>query len=307
MKKTTNLTTIKKQGDKKSSFLAVLMRLSCYASIFFLVEGCYEPIEGCLDNKATNFQVDADAACSNCCNYPVLKLLVEHKVVYPDATYNFAYNDSIYQDGAGNAFRVKNIQFFLSDFRLIKKDGTELAVRDSLEVEIFQPDGTLQKQFIRDDAALVNRNTFSTYEIGTLVTKGEIRALRFSVGLVAPANSANPASFPTGHPLRNTVMYFNSDSGYVFNQLQLFNSATLSDTTTTLLEIGTTAFARTVEVPLSANVLEGFNIRITLRVNYLQWFQDVNLKTDAPASLATKIVNNAANSFSVVGVVLEGL
>ncbi len=307
MKKIINLKTIKKQGYKKTDFLTALMRLSCCASILFLVEGCYEPIEGCLDNKATNFQIDADEACSGCCRYPVLKLLVEHKVVYPDATYNLAYNDSVYQDGAGNTFRVKNIQFFLSDFRIIKKDGTELAVPDSLEVEIFQPDGTSPKQFIRDDAALINRNIFSTYEIGTLITKGEIRALRFTVGLTEPANSANPASFPTGHPLRNVTMHFNSDSGYVFNQLQLFNSATLSDTTTTLIEIGTPPYARSVEVPLAADIVEGFNIRITLRVNYLQWFQDINLKTDAPASLATKIVNNAANSFSVVAVVLEGL
>ena len=49
----------------------------CLACCF---AGCYEPIEGCLDVRATNFDLNADRSCpDNCCEYPELRLKLLHR------------------------------------------------------------------------------------------------------------------------------------------------------------------------------------------------------------------------------------
>ncbi len=274
--------------------------------IIFTSTSCYEPREGCLDINATNFEVDADRACSNCCTYPVLKFAVSHKLT-ADSETNLNYNDSVYVDGAGNAFRVKNIQFYISNVRLMREDGTEVRPSGLVETTIVEANGDRRDTMIANDIALVNRSTFSDYNLGTFVTEGKFTQIKFDLGLQSLANQALPSSLPTGHPLRASGMYVNADTGYVFNRLEWFNSAAVSDTTTTLLKVATEQYRREVTLSIagSGNVLEGFNVRIRLRINYLTWFENVNLKSDPPATLATKIMNNAANSFSVVAVELE--
>ncbi|MDX1943255.1 MAG: MbnP family protein [Saprospiraceae bacterium] len=265
---------------------------------------CYEPKEGCLDINATNFAVDADNACNNCCEYPILKLAFLHKL-NNNSENNLNYNDSIYLDGAGNSFRLKNIQFFISNVRLVRPDGTEVYPSDAIEVEITES-GTKKDTILANNFAIVSRNIFNASAIGTFANGGSFSKIRFTLGLGDLSNQIIPTSLPAGHPLRTTGMYVNADSGYVFNSLEWYNGA--SDTTTTLLKIATESYLREVELPLmppEVSILEGFDIRVTLRINYLTWFSDVNLKTDAPATLATKFVNNAANSIAVISVLPE--
>lgn len=267
-----------------------------------LLPSCYEPKEGCLDINATNFAVNADNACNNCCEYPILKLAISHKLT-ADSETNLNYNDSVYIDGAGNSFRIKNIQLFISNIRLVRADGTEVYPSGTVEARITKPDGTINDTTLANNFALVNRSIFNAAEIGTFSTEGTFNKIRFTLGIADPANRIIPASLPAGHPLRTTGMYVNTDTGYVFNSLEWFNG--IADTTTTLLRITTEPYLREVELPLDANIIPGYDVRVTLRINYLTWFADVNLKTDLPATLATKFVNNASNSFSVVSVLLE--
>lgn len=49
------------------------LSLLCWAAIAVsLLGSCYEPIEGCLDPLSSNFQLDADNACDDCCEYPTI-------------------------------------------------------------------------------------------------------------------------------------------------------------------------------------------------------------------------------------------
>ncbi|HMO37845.1 MAG TPA: hypothetical protein PKC76_08720 [Saprospiraceae bacterium] len=279
-------------------------RMNWLAALWLLTfAACYEPREGCLDLRATNFDVGADNPCpDDCCEYPLLRLAMEHKMVYTDTSFNLNYNDSTYTDGAGNPFRLADIQFYLSNLRLVRADGSEAAPTDSSEVTIFNPDGLREPGQLSNNFALLNRRIFTLATLGTLITEGRFTAVRFTLGVPEAAGRVVLNSLPTAHPLANPEMYLTPDSGYIFNRLRWFNGA---DTVAQALRIATPVHLREVELPLNANLLEGFDIRLTLRCDYRRWFANVNLRNDPPAILATKLADNAANSFSVVSVFLE--
>lgn len=283
-----------------STFLLSLVLALCLTA-------CYEPKEGCLDLRARNFAVDADNACAGCCQYPALKLAVSHKVynVARDTFYNLVYQDSVYQDGAGNNFRVQNIQFYISNLRFVRPDGTEVPTLDSLNIESTDVNGNVQEINVLDNFALVNRSTFTEFSMGTFIAEGKFSAIRFEVGIANPVNQTMPSSFLSGHPLANENMYVNADTGFIFNQLAWLNGANKTDTLVTNLNIATESFLRTIEVPLDISLIEGFDVILTLRVDYAQWFLGIDLKNDTPATLATKITDNLRNSFTVLAVDLE--
>lgn len=279
----------------------------CISFLTLIATSCYEPREGCLDLRATNFAVDADDPCADCCSYPVLRLALSHKVYDAplDTFFNLVYLDSVYQDGLGNDFRIQNIQFYISNLRLVRADGTEVPTQDSLSIEIIRPDGSTEEVNMLNNVALVNRRTFSEYEMGTLITEGAFERIRFEVGLTIPANQSSPEGFPAEHPLATDDMYVNADTGFIFNQLDWLNGSGIEDTTVNRLNIASEANLRTVDLPLPVSLIEGFNIIVTLRVDYAAWFSGVNLRNDNPATLATKISNNLTNSFTVLAVDLE--
>lgn len=273
-----------------------------FLCLLLLLAGCYEPKEGCLDINAVNFSVKADRPCSSCCTYPTLRMAIAHKLT-PNQETNLNFGDSIYTDGAGNRFRLRNIQFLISRVRLVRPDGTEVYPTDTVRVRLQQPNGIIADTVLANNFVLANRNIFTAAEIGTFATEGKFEKLRFTLGIRDVANRIVPTSLPDPHPLRTEGMYANAETGYIFNRLEWFNHPT--DTIVTRLLITGESNAREVEVPVNANVLPGFHVRVLLRVNYLLWFADVNLKNDLPAVLTTKFVNNAANSFSVTNVFLE--
>ncbi len=286
------------------------IRLKCLTIGFFLtflLSGCYEDRKGCLDPRATNFDIDADRECDGCCVYPQLRLVFEHKLS-PDSTANLTYNTEVYKDGVGNEFRVKDIQFYVSDARLVREDGTEVYPTDSLKVSVQPPGDIAQAAKISNNVALINRNNFTPAAMGRFITTGNFTKIRFTVGLKGLLNQVVPTSLPdslVNHPLENTAMYISADSGFIFNRLQLFTTAAPTDTIFTTFKIRNPEFAD-IELPLGTNVLEGFNIQVVIRINYLKWLAGVDLKNDNPATVATKITHNLQNAFSVTRVEMKG-
>jgi len=275
--------------------------------LILLFNACYNPREGCLDLRATNFEVDADRPCNRCCTYPQLLLVFEHKV-QKDSAANLTYTTATYRDGAGNSFRIRDIQFYVSNARLVRADNSEVFPTDSLTVRIQPPGGTPQTATIADNVALVNRNNFSPAEMGTFLTTGSFAKVRFTLGLQPVQNQVLPNSLPdsvVNHPLENTGMYINPDTGFVINRLQLFNDLNQTDTTFTtfrLLQQDTVPVE--LPIPNPFNLVEGRDLRVIIRINYLDWFKNVNIKTDPPATVATKIRDNLRNAFSITRVEL---
>jgi len=285
----------------KSNVLHNFLLLALLVTAF----GCYEKQEGCLDIAATNFDVEADRDCADCCNYPTLSVIFSHKArsVAQDTFFNLTFLDSAYTVNGSDFFRIGGIRFYISDFQLVRNDGSMLTSTDEITLSIPENGDTLT-QTVTDDFALVNRSNLSATTIGTIRPEGDFTGIRFNIGISTPANHADPLAFPTTHPLysNNGDMHWSIDSGYVFNRIALFRDTMASDTIPTVLEIGTDELLQTIELDYPFPLKQGFNVSVSLRIDYLQWFQGVDIRNDSEAVMIEKIVENVTNSFTVLDV-----
>lgn len=281
-----------------------------YLSIFTLIlfsTACYEDIEGCLDINANNFDVTADVECIDCCNFPTLELSVLHRISDPqlDTFYNLPLNDSITLDSI-NYFIINDLKFYLSDIQLVKSDGTAIGVTDEIQLINTSETDTIST-FVEDNFALISRRSPRASSIGTIIANGDFSGIRFKVGLSETANTANPNLVPTNHPLffDEGEMYFNADSGYVFNRIELLENTLLVDTTivdTTLIEIGLNENLRNIVLDYPFSLSLGFNTSIILQIDYRDWFELIDFQNDSPSTIVTKIMENLPNSFDIAAI-----
>ena len=274
--------------------------------LFFLavLPGCFEPEEGCLNVSAANFDIDADESCGDCCTFPTLSVDFQHRIIENDTLVtNLTYEDSLYSVDGVNFFRVQNIQFYISDLRLIRSDFTEYTIVNSLEVDLFELNGDSTQGFVKDDIALVNRNTFSTYQLGDIAGESNFVGVRMLLGLDDELNRIDPESLAEDHPLLQDSMYISQDSGYVFNRLDLYLDA--QDTEATRIEISQDVNALDLGFPVEFALPEGFSVEITFQIDYLTWFQGIDFQNDSVDQIRQIIVENLPNSLSIVEITLS--
>jgi hypothetical protein len=269
-----------------------------WIGLLSLLVGCYEPREGCLDVNATNYNVEADRPCpDDCCVYPQLRLNFLHRMVYPDTSVNLVYRDSVYFDGAGNAFRINLIRYYISALHLVRPNGEEVGVTEMLEVKTPRERGDTLVEMVENNFAVINPGDFRPIVLGTTRTQGEFSKIKFTLGIEGAPNRSLPQAFPPNHPLARQDMYFDRDSGYVFNRLELFRVPTPGDTIRSLIRIGTPENLRVVEIPVPFYLDPGFHTRLLFKVDYRRWFRDVDLARDDERVIAAKIVNNLTDAF----------
>jgi len=261
---------------------------------------CFTDVEGCLDLAATNFDVSADKACKDCCEFPTLTLAFQHRGIpsyNPDTSFSFKYDTpySVFPD-TSRKFSVQRIRFFISNFKLVNENGQEVGVMDSLELEA--PAGTTLK--VEDNFAKVDRDIFQANKIGTFVTQGLFRKIRFTLGLAPELLQTAPESVPAGHPLNvdQDSLNFEEGTGYIPLLIQLKKDI-FPGTLLTKFKI-----MEPIQIELKLlgpfEVKEGFSLTVSLQINYLAWFAGVDFANDADAEIENKIVQNLASSFSLI-------
>lgn len=269
--------------------------------IAFGLWGCYEDQIGCLDISATNFDVEADIGCPDCCTYPELQIDFQHKVILTsNDTFNLEPIDSTYLDGAGNPFRIASIQYYLSDIYLIQTNGDTLQVADSLTVE----DDLGNSIALKDNFLLVNPGEFGVETLGSFRNAGAFDGMGFFFGLNPTANQLDTTYFEDGHPLsaQDQSLYLGSDQGYAFAKIELLLDAANDSLITEVIISGNDA-RQAIELNTPLNITEGVNPRLLLFVDYLSWFNTINVQTDSRDEMAAKIVSQIADSFK--GVVIQ--
>ncbi len=257
-----------------------------------ICSACFEPQEGCLDVLATNYDVSADEPCADCCEYPKLTLEVEHMM----GDTSLRYGDP-YSLDAVHFFKMARIRFYISDLRL-ERAGLSVGSTDSLQLELGL--GTARVlQSIEDNFALIQRNRFS-FGLGRFQEIGTFDSLRFQVGVGLPANTADPADLPGGHPLapQTDSMHWSLDSGYIYNQVLLLRD-TFASTDTTWLSIGFPKNLVEVVLPYGRPVTLGFDVVVPLRIDYMEWLEGINFVADTEEQMIAKIVNNTAKAFNI--------
>ena len=272
--------------------------LSAAVSAVFLLlltglAACYTDKEGCLDIAAVNFDAAADKDC--CCQYP--KLIFEVKQIYGDS--GEYRRDSLYPGLNGHLFRIKQVNFYLSEARMLRQ-GQSFYTSDSLNFSSFgatQSDTITQR--LRNDFLLLSRATV-TYTVGAFREIGDFDGVRVRLGLPAEAQKVIATRAPAGNVLgvQADSLWYGFDKGYVWAQMIVVRdsaAATKPDTLAfTAADLG--------DRLLSGNGVfsheAGKNFVINLQADYQKLFQNVDWQTGNPSVWKPVIVSNLQNVFS---------
>lgn len=287
----------------KNLFAIKHSNILIFITSFFILIACYENKEGCLDINATNFDVSADISCDDCCNYPLLRINVLHRIkdAQLDTFYNLVIDQAITLDSI-HFFNVKNIRYYISDVKLKRADGTLVGVNNEIELSVTPPNADTIPFFQEDNFALISRRTPRNNNIGTLSQNGDFVGVQFKIGLAENINQTNPNLVPLTHPLHITgEMYDKASSKYIFNQIELLRTAGV-DTIPTVINIIGNEYMRTIDLPFPFNADVGFNITLTIRVDYREWFKQIDIKNENMKDFVTKVTAGLVNSFQLVSV-----
>jgi hypothetical protein len=276
------------------------------ASLLLLLApaACTEPIEGCLDIEASNYQVDADNPCADCCIYPRLRLVFRHKqFVSPDTTINFSY-DSLYTDGAGNVFRIQDIRYYLQGASLIRPDGELTRTDDTVRLFFREPAGDTSSQVVEDHFFRMEADNFSSFSMGTFRYSGTFSGFRLFIGLEGSYADLIPELSPEDHPLADTSLFV-ADTGFVLCRLEILPDTTAADTIPRIIRLFAPQPLHVLEENIPLEVPQGFGPVYSVQVNYAEWFDGVNVRQDPTEKIAQQIGQNLKNSFSVVETRIE--
>lgn len=261
-------------------FFSVLI---AFLSIF--LNSCQEPTEGCLDVRATNFDVTATTRCTTaeCCSYPNLTLQVNHLW----GTEKFSLNKKYLFDS--DSIEFLSFQMYLSDFKLTTSDNKIATVIDS--VPLARERDTIK---VLNNFTLVGKNIGFDYSLGKFDQPAKYAKVAFQVGLNSTLTTAVPSKMSTSSPLSTKAdsMYLSASKTFIFNKLVIARK----NTKDTLQLFITTP--KTVEIVKNVSFTEGYNATIPLTINYLQFLNGVKM-SDSQNTMKEKIVNNTAQAFSI--------
>jgi hypothetical protein len=191
---------------------------------------CYEPVEGCLDADAKNYNVAADNDCSGCCQLPQVDIVI-----------TFLFNDNSFN--LGDTLDVGASKIILSDFHIYLSNitvqnnlGESLYLEDSVRIE--NSDGS--QFFVGDNYRYFDRQRFSTSLDGLRYT-GPISSISFDVGIPETYNLYNNDSLRINSGLStipsdayqngNGFIFFSFDLSFIEGEnqkLELLNTFPLS-------------------------------------------------------------------------------
>ncbi len=270
-----------------------------------MLTGCYEPKEGCLDIDATTYDVSADDPCDDCCEYPVLSLLMQHHVVLatqPDTSFSMKY-DSLYPSpfDPSHYFSIDRGRFFISDLKLVRENGEEIGVLDSIWLPLTSGDSI----FVEDNFSKHDRDIFQAASVGTVRTSGLFSGVKFTVGLSTAVQQAWVSKIVATHPLavKNDTLSYEKGFGIIPFNLT-FRPDALPGTQPIDFRF-TDPKQISLDFAQPIMVERGFNLKLTLRIDYMALFQNVDFLHHSKSIIFENIDSQIANAFSVTALKLE--
>lgn len=276
-----------------------------FTTMAFLTIGCYEPEEGCLDIDAVNYNVAADDPCASCCTFPSLTFSMQHVVRSEADTVTAQYGVFYPLESTAvtsDSFMLDRLRFFISNVNLIKEDGTIVDVEETLDLEFA--DGT--GQTVVDNFAKGTPEPSSSRTIGTIKTEGIFTQIQLTIGLEEFLLGKEIVStLASSHPLNTTNDTINYEAGIGIIPLRMIvRQDTLLASDSLDLQIFTPeSITLTLEEPLV--VERGFDMRLTMKTDYRNWFREVDLANDTKEVIEQKISANLTNVLEVVSFSLE--
>jgi hypothetical protein len=284
------------------------MRIVLFLLVVVVFSGCYEPTLGCLDTRATNFDLDADEACPDCCTFPLLSVRFDNVWSYQNTVVALRL-DTFYLDANNNPFRLQRIRFYWSDLQLKLSSGATLTITDSLDLSIANGTDTSMIT-VRDDYlfADIDRATRSV-TLKTLETSGVLTSLGATFGIKEPVNSAVTTSLTSSHPLapKSGQMNLGASAGYIFAKIEYFQDTTSIDTIPRIINIYGADFLRELQLdlPTPTSFIEGFNPVLVIENDVSRWFSGINVRQTDTTALKNQFVDNLTQSFQLIEVLAQ--
>ena len=254
------------------------------AGVFTFIQfnSCYSPVDGCLDPEATNYSINADNPCDDCCNFPVLDVSIFHENM--DTT--FRLNDTITND-LDQKISLLDYVYLLSDFKVyIGEEVYNVIDSVSLDVESGTALG-------KDDIIRVDRDNF-TYEIGTIIFDGNTDSMSFRIGLNDLLNENPFTSEISNHPLTNDPdsLYQEVTDTYVFQRIKVAQGADFLDTV--IYDIST---AYETVFTLNETSVRGEDKTFVIAAQYNKWFDGIDFETMSHSEIEERIGENSVKLF----------
>jgi hypothetical protein len=272
------------------SYLCVMRLSTLLLALCLTLLSCYRGSEGCLDPRARNFNAAADRDC--CCLYYRLQAELEHRFVQNGDTLPFVLGLP-YPTDAGDTVSTVSLPFLLSDLRLVRADGSEMRVANTLTLQTANGPALVPNSFVVADPGTL------LADFGDVSALGTFERVRFYLG-VFPAANHHDGNLPASHPLsalHPRGMYRSEAEGHTFlrPEIRLFG-----DTLTHTYALFGDARMVAVDLPLPQPLVltDGMDARIGLRIVYSTLFSGISFRHDPPETIVDKLFANASGSFA---------
>jgi len=201
---------------------------------------------------------------------------------------NEADYNTVYTDANGRQISLSKAQLYLSNIRMIKTDGTQYALPNSV---IILKDLETEAYFLAK------------------VPTGSYKSIMFNVGLDATTNAKTPTAADSA--LNHPDMWFGSSAqpdGYVFVDLEGSVDTTAAGNGSTALmqpftyKIGTNAHLNTVTMPDHTpvySIAKDESQFVHIIIDYSKLLNGVPLNNSANLSVKTAADNNSAVSNTI--------
>lgn len=176
--------------------------------------GCYQPIEGCLDTRATNFNAQADDDCPNCCTYPSMTFRSRYSL----KDTNWTNRDTMVM-ASGEKIVLLDFDVIVGDFKWIGNQPG-FCFREKENVDRWNGQ-EFETDTIKTSAVYLSPLRF-THNIGSFIWSGQLEEIQLQLPPVGQLQGVDPASLEENGALLNAANENNlwKDSTYTFIQLQ---------------------------------------------------------------------------------------
>lgn len=248
--------------------------------LFF--QSCNTRIEGCLDINAKNFDLDAEKACDDCCEYPPILLSVSPK--WNDK--NFTTLDTFF-DINGASYKIIDLKYILSSFSWNGTEGIVYSI-DSAEIDCGPNTTTYTPDII-----LINPGKVD-YILDSIRLFPSISSFKMKLGWSPHLECVDETS-------ENVPVLF-SDESAVWDSAQNARAAVRIILQRDIsMEVFDTLFVHTCQeilIQYDLALQPGMDTRLKVSVNYAQWFMDA-LVHDL-TSFSPSIEGNIEGSFTPI-------
>lgn len=272
-----------------------------FALFLSFLFGCYEPTEGCLEINASNFNVLADDPCEKCCELPQLTISILNRLSQADSTESFRINQW-YPSGT-DSFLISGLHFYLSDIQLVTQSGDTKTSIDSSEIFFLENSMDTQEISITNDIAFFKRGFAESKTLGDFLPGGTYSQFEFRFGLPEERLTTLPQKTSNSHPLgyqRDSLNY--SNGSYVLCRIDFVTDTSKLDTPSAIqithADVENTDLANLFVLDANYTLSTGFDTKLTLRLDFLNWVEDVDWN-ESNEDIKNKIIRNIPGSFSL--------